>query len=315
MTPAALSGVRPGSHRIMNEAFYRAVTAAGRAPSAHNTQPWRWRVSNGALDLFVDHDRMREFPDPDGRLATISCGAALHHARLTLAARGWRATVTRRPDAADPTHLARLHIDGSAPVSPDTAGLARAIRLRHTDPRAVTGGPVEPAQLRTITAAFEAQRVRVAVLRPDQILQLAVATAHARNTEPADAQWHAELALWAGSDRIAGALNDLRSPIAHGEHDRAATFAVLHGCRDQDVDWLHAGEALSAGSLVAAGLGVSVLPFSAPIEHAGARETLRRAVPDLDCPYLMMRLGHHATKAIAPHTPRLTAAQNMEFPR
>jgi len=302
MTPAALSGVRPISHRIMNEAFYRAVTAAGQAPSAYDTQPWRWRVSNGALDLFVDGDRMSQFPDPDGRLATISCGAALHHARLTLAARGWRATVTRRPDAADPSHLARLHIDGPAPVSPDTAGLARAIGLRHTDPRPITGSAVEPGELRTISAAFAAQHVRVMVLRPDQILGLTVATAHADNMEPADAQWHAELALWAGSDRIAGALDDLRVPIAHGDHDRAATFAVLHGPRDQALDWLHAGEALSAGSLVATGLGVSVLPFSAPIEHAHARETLRRAVPELGCPYLMMRLGHHATE-MSHHTP------------
>jgi hypothetical protein len=314
VTPPSLGAVRPISHRIMNEAFYRAVVAAGRAPSAHNAQPWRWRVSNGVLDLFLDAERMSQFADPEGRLATISCGAALHHARLTLAAQGWRVTVTRRPDAADPAHLARLHIDGAAPVSPDTAGLARAIRLRHTDLRPVTGGPVELADLRTIGAAFEAQHVSLAVLRPDQILGLTVATAHAEKMEPADAQWHAELALWAGGDRIAGALDDRRLPIAHGEHARAATFAVLHGPSDQDLDWLHAGEALSAGALVATDLGVSVMPFSAPIEHAGAREILRRAVPELGCPYLMVRLGRHATEAVAPHTPRLTAAQTIERP-
>lgn len=315
MTPATLGAVRPVSHRITNEAFYRAVVAAGRAPSAHNAQPWRWRVSNGILDLFVDHDRMSGSADPGGRLATISCGAALHHARLTLAARGWRVMVTRQPDAGDPAHLARLHIDGAAPVSPDTAALARAIRLRRTDPRPVTGGPVEPGQLGTIRAAFEAQRVRLAVLRPDQILELTVATADADDSEPAYAQWQAELALWAGGDRIAGVPDDPRRSIARGEHDRAATFAVLHGPRDQVLDWLYAGEALSAGSLVATGLGVSVLPFSAPIEHAGAREILRHAVPDVGYPYLMMRLGRHVTEAVAPHTQRLTAAESIERSR
>lgn len=297
MTPALPGAVRPVSHRITNEAFRLAVVAAGRAPSAHNAQPWRWQVSGGVLDLFLDPRPVSEFPDLDGRLATISCGAALHHARLALAAGGWRVTVTRKPDAGDPAHLARLHIDGAAPVNPDTASLARAIELRHTDVRPITGGPIEPGHLRTIRAAFEAQHVRLAVLRPDQILGLTVATARADNTEPADAQWHAELALWAGSDRIAGALDDLRLPIAPGEHDRAATFAVLHGPRDQDLDWIHAGEALSAGSLVAIGLEVSILPFSAPIEHADARETLRRAVPELGHPYLMMRLGRHAIEA------------------
>jgi hypothetical protein len=56
------------------------------------------------------------------------------------------------------------------------------------------------------------------------------------------------------------------------------------------------------------------MPFSAPSEHAGAREILRRAVPELGCPYLMVRLGRHATEAVAPHTPRLTAAQTIERP-
>ncbi|MEV6600093.1 nitroreductase [Actinoplanes sp. NPDC051346] len=304
--------VRPISRRITNEAFYRAVVAAGRAPSAHNIQPWRWRVSNGILDLFADDARMSGPSESDRRLATISCGAALHHARLALAARGWRVTVTRQPDAADPGHLARLHIDEAAPVSPDTAELARAITLRHTDPRPVTGDPVAPEDLDAITAAFEAQHVRLGVLRPDQLLELTVATAHATNLAPADAQWHAELALWTGGDRIAGARDALPTPLAHGEHDRASTFAVLHGPRDQDLDWLHAGEALSAGALVATGLGVSVLPFSAPIEHAAARETLRRVVPELGAPYLMLRLGRHATETAAPHSPRLTAAQSIE---
>ncbi|RZU54303.1 hypothetical protein EV385_6253 [Krasilnikovia cinnamomea] len=314
MTLAPPRVARPVSHRLANEAYYRAVVAAGQAPSAHNAQPWRWRVSDGVLDLFLGPRSMSEHTGPERRLATISCGAALHHARLTLAARGWRVSVTRRPDPAEPAHLASLHIDGAAPVSRDTAGLARNIKRRHTDLRPVTGDPIEAAHLRTIRAAFEAQHVHLAVLRPDQILGLTVATARADNIDPANAQWHAELALWAGSDRIAGALNDLRLPIAHGEHDRAATFAVLHGPCDEGLDWLHAGEALSAGSLVAAGLAVSILPFSAPIEHAAARETLRRAVPELGCPYLMMRLGHHATEAARAPTPQITSPQTVERP-
>ena len=94
MTATSPSGVRPVSRRIANEAFYRAVVAARRAPSARHAQPWRWQVGDGVLDLFLDPRPMSEFADPDRRLATISCGAALHHARLTLAARGWRVTVT-----------------------------------------------------------------------------------------------------------------------------------------------------------------------------------------------------------------------------
>ncbi|GIE36646.1 putative NAD(P)H nitroreductase acg [Actinoplanes italicus] len=292
MTPARQAG-----RRDTNEAFYRASVAARQAPSAYDTQPWRWQVADGVLDLFLRTGTSTESPGLDERLATIGCGAALHHARLTLAARGWRVTTTRLPDPTEPTHLARLRIDGTAPVSPDTARLARTIRLRHTDRRPVTGRPITADHLSVIRAAFESQHTRLAVLRPDQILDLAVATAHADDLEPAGRQWQAELALWAGGDRIVGALHRVRLPLALDGHDRAATFAVLHGPGDQTLDWLHAGEALSAGSLVATELEVSTLPFSAPLEQDRARDILRDAIPDLGRPYLMMRLGHHAPEA------------------
>ncbi|WP_220148691.1 nitroreductase [Actinoplanes hulinensis] len=292
-----MTSVRRVDRRVTNEAFYRAVVAAQQAPSAYGTQPWRWQVANGVLDLFAHTEPSTGCPGPDERLATIGCGAALHHARLTLAARGWRVTTTRLPDPTEPAHLARLHIDGPAPVSPGTAHLARTIKLRHTDRRPITGQPITPEHLSAIRSAFESQHTRLAVLRPDQILDLAVATAHADDLEPAGWQWQSELALWAGAGRIVGALHRVLLHPALDGHDRAATFAVLHGPGDQSLDLLHAGEALSAGSLVAAELDVSTLSFSAPIEQDRARDILRDAIPDLGHPYLMVRLGHHAPEA------------------
>jgi hypothetical protein len=294
MTRASTGVTNPVSPRILNEAFYRAVVAADRAPSAHDRRPWRWRVSNGVLELSADRSWTSGPSDPGSRFALISCGAALHHARLNLAAHGWHVTVTRFP-AGEPDVSARLHIDGAALVSPATADLARCIKVRHTGPGPIIGSPIEPEVMRTIAAAFESQQVRLKALRPDQILDLTVATAHIRESGPAQAQWHAELALWAGGDRIVAAADDARRPLHHSDHDRAATFAVLHGTGDQDIDWLHAGEALSTGSLVATGLGVSVLPLSAPVEHADARQLLRRVMPGLDTPYQAVRLGRCQT--------------------
>lgn len=96
-----------------------------------------------------------------------------------------------------------------------------------------------------------------------------------------------------GAGRTAADTGNFRLPIAHGDHDRTATFAVLRGPGDQDIDWLHAGEALSSGSLVATGLGVSVLSLSAPIEHAGARQRLRGVTPEIGVPHQLVRLGRY----------------------
>ena len=35
-----------------------AVTAACRAPSLHNSQPWQWVYSDGQLRLFLDSSRV-----------------------------------------------------------------------------------------------------------------------------------------------------------------------------------------------------------------------------------------------------------------
>jgi nitroreductase len=266
---------RPISHRINNEAFYRAVVAAGRAPSADHTQPWRWQVRDGAMDLLPALDQTAE---PQNRLATMACGAALYHARLTLAAQGCRVSVVRRPDPAEPNHLARLYIEGTAPVSPDTAAMADALALSPADPNPLTGGPIAPETLRAIGAVVEIPFVRFTVLRPDQTAALTVAAS-------------------GGADREPG----------------AATFAVLHGPGDQRLDWLYAGEALAAVSLTAATLGVSVSPAGAAIEHATTRAALRHAIPELGFPYVVLRLARHATEGVPRPLRRPTRTETVDL--
>lgn len=298
-------GARPISARRCTEALYRAVAAARYAPSAYNAQPWQWRLTDEGLDLFVESGRMAEAGVSSERLAVIGCGAALQHARLALAAHGWRVTVSREPHHADPRHLARLHIDAAAGIGRRAVHAARNVRLRHTDPRPVTGEPLRAQDLFALRAAVESEDTGLHVLRPDEILRLVLASAPADDIEPVEAQWYGELARWAGRSRIVGAGEDLRLPGPLGPQDRAATFAVLHGAGDTRLDWLRAGEALSAAWLVATGMRVSVLPFSAPIERPDAREHLRQTLGDLGHPYLVVRLGRHSGPMVAPHSPRL----------
>jgi hypothetical protein len=70
----------------------QAVHLACRAPSYHNTQPWRWIVDKGELHLYVDAGRVVA-TDHGGRQAVISCGAALDHPTVAMAAAGHEAHV------------------------------------------------------------------------------------------------------------------------------------------------------------------------------------------------------------------------------
>jgi hypothetical protein len=53
-----------------------AVEDALRAPSVHNSQPWRWRISVDEVRLHADLQRHLIVTDPDLRDLVLSCGAA-----------------------------------------------------------------------------------------------------------------------------------------------------------------------------------------------------------------------------------------------
>jgi nitroreductase len=119
-------------------ALAEAATLAGYAPSIHNRQPWHWLASGGAPDLYAEPGRQLAITDPDGGLAVLSCGAALHHARAALAAEGWRVDVARLPDPTESAWLARITLAERIPVTPDAMRLVQTIRVRHTDRQPLT---------------------------------------------------------------------------------------------------------------------------------------------------------------------------------
>jgi hypothetical protein len=325
--------VHPIDAKAATSALVEAATTAGYAPSIHNTQPWRWRLNGKTLDLFLERDRILDVTDPEQRLATLSCGAALHHARVSLAAQGWQATVTRMPDRTRPDHLAQVLIGRRIPVEQPVALHQRSIPLRHTDRRPVTGTPVDPESIEAIIASVEAEDTLLHILRPDQVLDLASAVGHAQEVEVGDSVWQAELAYWTGGNRPDGsgipaaAIPDhpARTTVPsrdfghHGAlpisaaHDTAAVYAMLYGHSDEPLSWLRAGEALSAGWLTATEHGDSVLPLSSPIEVISTRQALRVMIASIGYPYLVLRLGVvDPADPGPPHAPRLPADQTIE---
>ncbi|WP_433790826.1 Acg family FMN-binding oxidoreductase [Actinoplanes sp. CA-252034] len=323
----------PTDPQLATHALTEAAGAAGYAPSIHNTQPWRWRLTGNTLELRLASTRILQVTDPDARLATVSCGVALHHARIALSAQGWHATVTRMPDNTDPELLARLHLDGRTPVDAPSVRHLRTIPLRHTDRRPVTSTPVDPAGLAAITAAVETQDTHLHILRPDQLLELAAAAEHAQSSEAADPAWQAELAYWTGPARPAGTgIPDAAIPQHatqttvpsrdfghHGDlpvsagHDKMAVFVLLYGSADEPLAWLRAGEALSAGWLTATEHDISVVPHSAPIEVIATRQAMRAMIASIGHPYLVLRLGNtDPADSGAAHASRLPTGQIID---
>ena len=109
------------------------VRLACRAPSVHNTQPWRLVAENGELRLFLDPHRVPHATDLSGRESVISCGALLHHLGVAAAAAGWKANVARFPNPNDLDHLATIDFRRQEFVSEADQARAGAILRRRSD--------------------------------------------------------------------------------------------------------------------------------------------------------------------------------------
>jgi nitroreductase len=200
----------------------QAARAARHAPSIFNTQPWSWRITGRVMELFADRSRQVESIDPDGRLLLLSCGAALHHARVALNAAGWAARVERLPDPQRPELLARITLGGTvqaagtipsgtapsgtaptgtaptgtAPTDPENKRMAAAMKRRRTDRRAFGDRTVPEAELTKLRRFVEYEGAYLHVVRPDQIAALAVDSELAAATELDDPVYRADLHRW-----------------------------------------------------------------------------------------------------------------------
>lgn len=328
-----MTAERDVDSRPLAAVLAEAAGAAGYAPSVHNTQPWRWRVHTGWLDLHAERSRQLTVTDPDGRLMMISCGAALHHALVALRAEGWRGEVTYFPDPEQHDHLARIVPGERIPVTPDAVRMFQEVQIRRTDRRPVSDTSVTPQTLAALEHAAERAGGHLARLAEEQVIRLAAAAAAAQATEVADPQWREELAYWVGGARPEGAGVPAEAipvgapkttvpgrdfgvwgtlPISE-RHDRAAVYEVLYADGDFPVDWLRSGQVLSEVWLNATTLGVSVLPLSAAVEVADTRAALRHLLADLGYPMLVLRLGiAEAEHPGPPHTPRLPSVQVVD---
>ncbi|WP_232667719.1 hypothetical protein [Pseudonocardia sp. TRM90224] len=150
------------------------VRAAVLAPSAHNTQPWLFRLAPDRIDVVPDAARNIGTLDPLRRELHISLGCALENLVLAAEHRG------RAPRVEGWTvHLGRS--------TPRTSALFEAIPHRHTDRAAYAERPVEPATLDELVAAADGP-VRLDWLDPARFAELTVRATRAIIDDPEQAR-------------------------------------------------------------------------------------------------------------------------------
>jgi nitroreductase len=266
-----------------HEVLARALSAASRAPSVANSQPWLWRINRDGLELFADANHRLVRSDPDARSMLLSCGTALHHVQVAMAAQDWASVVTRLPDDRVPGLLASIEF-APAPASAHDVALAAAIEARWSDRRPMSSWQVPHEQVRHLVAVAAAHGGFLEPLDPLQAAQWARLSSEVQDRRLGDPAVERELApvdpgvlSWGATDAEIGLL------LATTSDDRMAE--------------LRAGEALSAVLLEATRLGLATRMDSQPIEVASTRARVQRDIlKDHRSPQILVVVGWPADR-------------------
>ncbi|GAA3453458.1 Acg family FMN-binding oxidoreductase [Dactylosporangium matsuzakiense] len=292
--------------------FTAAVGDAVQAPSIHNSQPWRFRLGDDGIEVMLDERRRLAAADADGRMARISCGAAVFNLRLGLAVSGLPA----RLGLGSGPVLVHLRPARPRPPTPTEARLHWQIPRRHTNRGAFADVPVDPCGPHQLMAAARGEGAWLDFVTDDAALvSLAELIRDADARLRADAAYTAELRAWStGADHRVEGIGALAAGAAphpaelltrrdFGGPGRAMTcdvarrpvVAVLGVLGDDSDDALRAGLALQNVLLTAADLGLATAMYSQPIEVPATRERLRAAVGRIHDPQLVLRFGYAPT--------------------
>ncbi|UXA18988.1 Acg family FMN-binding oxidoreductase [Mycobacterium sp. SMC-4] len=314
-----------------------AVALACRAPSLHNSQPWRWVCEGPTVSIFLDDTSAPRYTDPTGRELAISCGAALDHFRVAMAAAGWVGHVDRFPNPNNRDHLAAVDFSPMDFVTEGHRQRAEAIRRRRTDrlPFAEPHGwDLLLPRLREATAAGA---VSLDIIAADARPALVRASELTRSARRYESDYHAELVGWTSDIAVtqgipAPALPSVteREAVGFGRdfpvtgHDEPGSDigedrakVVVLSTADQTRDSaVRCGELLSSVLLDATLAGLATCTLSHLTEVPESREIVASLTGSTGVPQVLVRVGSApATRDLGAPTPRRPLSEVLELRR
>ncbi|GLY04214.1 MULTISPECIES: nitroreductase [Actinoplanes] len=296
-----------------DESDLRRAAAAGiHAPSMYNSQPWMFRLRDGAIEVLADPGRHLAVADNGGWAMRLACGAATFNARLALAWAGTPAEVRLLPDGHEPEVIARLTPGRQRPPTYIERDLHAAIERRHSNREPFWPDPV-PADVRVrLIEAVQAEGGWLDLLVGMTALTGFSEIAHsADRVLRRDVRYQSELITWTGADTAEDGI-----PVAAGapvaehqdlipqrsfaqrhrspgrDYEPEPLVGILGTAGDRRLDQVMAGQALQRVLLAATDAGLTGSLISQPIEVPAARDQLRRSLGRSGFPQIAFRVGY-----------------------
>jgi nitroreductase len=301
-------------------AILQFVRYATLAASGHNTQPWRFRISDKRIEVLPDFSRRTPVVDPDDHHLFASLGCAAETMAIAAGVRGRAGELT----FTEANNGSVAFTFGAGPR--EELALFDAIPKRQSTRADYDGRPVSAADLKSLASASTVSGIDLVLItdRPqiDRVRDLVIA---GNTAQLADAAFVRELRTWLrfspreaidkGDGLFGASSGNPTLPAWLGPHvfdwvfkaeaenkkyaghlRSSAGVAVFVSERDNKDHWVRAGRACQRFALQATALGLKHAFINQPVEVASLRPELASLVglpgrrPDI-----VMRFGYGPT--------------------
>ena len=139
----------------LSENINDILSIARLAPSVHNTQPWKVKLTGGGLEISLDRQRLLSQGDPTGRQAVLSLGIFCEACIVSLEHFGLKAS---KPVFDGDKIFLKTTLK---PAERDTAENVEAMKNRFTDRSVYKPVEVKESQLAKIIGCWQSDDVEV----------------------------------------------------------------------------------------------------------------------------------------------------------
>lgn len=286
------------------------VRCAVLAPSSHNTQPWKFRIQDERIDLFLDANRWLRVADGDQRELHVSVGCALES--LTVAGRhfGFSHRIDYLPDRSNALHAATVSFsEHRQDRADDSLDLFAMLPVRHTNHGEYDGRPLDADVLEALRGCPSEAGITAWLTGEESIKRrLDELVVRADAIEFADPAFREELGYWIGQGvfgtswlmskigKLAVTYLNLGASTAKRDSSVLMSSPMLGLIRSVDNEretQIRVGQVYQRLSLRAAAFGVWFQPMSQVLQVAEIRQEVAKLQPESGAfPQLPFRIGY-----------------------
>jgi nitroreductase len=331
-TNQQLAGVKEKAGTTVNTLIGQVIPSAILAASAHNTQPWKFKVTNNTVDVFVDWDRHLAVSDPSLRELYISIGCAVTN--ILIAAKYWdyAPELSYFPEGeGKKSPVARIVCNKTNhPANGENAALFTAIVNRRTDRNTYDKQLLSKKEKQALPVT-DSESV-ILLEDNDKIEKIAELTEEATIRTLSRKDFKEELSHWVRNnwtsqhDGMPGYAMGIPAPLSllgsimvrlapihkqegpkTKEQMNSSSAVVIIGSEtDSLINWVKSGQAMEQVWLEATATGLSVAPLIASVEAGeDTRSNLKQILGTNLLPQSVLRIGHAEHKPLR-SSPRRT---------